>query len=479
MGFFMKIRYLLSFVLIFCCAPLLISQTQLGQYVIVGWNDLGMHCANKDFSSIVVLPPFNNLKAQVIKRGDANNIPHKMTTGYSVTYEVPGNTYSVGKTNFWTYANQLFGANLQPNIGLTGNGLTGTMTADSISFYATGIPLTPYTDANLTTEDPFQLALLKVYDANNNLLAQTTPVIPVSNEINCVSSGCHNSMAAIISGHEDRQLPTPVLCASCHPSNALGTTGPQKPLSQVIHNQHAGRTTDCYKCHPGPNTKCLRDTMNTAQGFVCDHCHGSMANVASTIANGRQPWLQEPSCNGTNNGFTCHTDAYAVNTGKLFRNSQGHSGIYCSGCHGSPHAIVTVNHGRDNVQNFNLQGENGTLRKCEVCHGIVPTGPGPHGIIRTEVKKETDETLPGNVLLQNFPNPFRGTTTIPFTIATPGKVKITICDERGNDVFRLLNEYKETGGYTLPFNLALLPSGVYFCRMTINGESYMKKLVAE
>nr|HPM91308.1 hypothetical protein [Bacteroidales bacterium] len=35
-------------------------------YVIISWNDLGMHCANKDFANICVLPPYNNLKAQVI-----------------------------------------------------------------------------------------------------------------------------------------------------------------------------------------------------------------------------------------------------------------------------------------------------------------------------------------------------------------------------------------------------------------------------
>jgi hypothetical protein len=36
------------------------------QYILIGWNDLGMHCANKDFSKIAVLPPFNNVYAQLI-----------------------------------------------------------------------------------------------------------------------------------------------------------------------------------------------------------------------------------------------------------------------------------------------------------------------------------------------------------------------------------------------------------------------------
>ena len=27
------------------------------KYIVVAWNDLGMHCANKDFSNMAILPP--------------------------------------------------------------------------------------------------------------------------------------------------------------------------------------------------------------------------------------------------------------------------------------------------------------------------------------------------------------------------------------------------------------------------------------
>jgi len=99
-------------------------------YILIGWNDLGMHCANQDFSSFVVLPPYNNVHAQAIQVGDALNPPVVLTTNFHVTYEIPGNTYSVGKTNFWEYDSLIFGVNLPDNIGLTGNGLTGTMAVE-------------------------------------------------------------------------------------------------------------------------------------------------------------------------------------------------------------------------------------------------------------------------------------------------------------------------------------------------------------
>ena len=67
-------------------------------YLIISWNDLGMHCANKDFSKICVLPPYNNLKAQVILRGNATTLPQLITSDISVNYSIPGNTISTNKT---------------------------------------------------------------------------------------------------------------------------------------------------------------------------------------------------------------------------------------------------------------------------------------------------------------------------------------------------------------------------------------------
>lgn len=366
-----------------CVAALLVvfsirtAWSQSGQYVIIGWNDLGMHCANKEFNSVVVLPPYNTMEAQVIRRGEE---PSLVKSGVTVKYDIPGNTHSVGKTDFWDYVKVLFGVQLPPNVGLTGNGLTGRLLipAGGDRFEATGIPVTPYTDMNLSTEDPYQLARLQVLDSAGNVLAKTQPVIPVSNEINCVSSGCHISPQAIVSSHpavNGYDPSGPVLCAGCHQSNALGTKGiPEaKSLSERMHSKHADKTNDCYSCHPGPKTRCLRDVMSTQKGMKCQDCHGNVANVAATIASGRRPWLDEPDCG------KCHGAAFAVESGKLYRQSHGHHGVYCSACHGSPHVIFPSREARDNQQNIALQGSAGTLQ-CVVCHGATPGEAGPHGL---------------------------------------------------------------------------------------------------
>lgn len=369
-------------------------------YIVIAWNDLGMHCANKTFANICILPPFNNQSAEVIRVGSPSLLPKVMTgtEGFTVSYEVPGNTYSVGKTDFWSYASQIFGVSLPPNIGLTGLGLSGAMADSGNYFHAKGIPVTPFLDNNLITENPYQLTLIKAYDANSQLVATTQSVIPVSNEISCISSGCHTSEMNILQMHGNvtgfNINNRPIFCASCHADPALGTTGNGSApyFSEVIHLKHGDFIqTDCYKCHPGPNTQCLRDTMHTA-GMTCVSCHGNTKNVGTTIENGRKPWLQEPSCGAT----ACHGPNYAENTGKLYRESRGHGNLFCSTCHGSPHAILPASRPEDNVQNIALQGYRGTLKKCSVCHGYNPTGAGPHGLYAITAPISGIFTIPGS-----------------------------------------------------------------------------------
>ncbi len=375
------------FIIIFLFQYAMQAQTT---YVLIGWNDLGMHCSNKNFSKIAVLPPYNNFYAQLIKKEPGQD-PQIVTSGISIEYSIPGNTYSVGKTDFWTYAQQLFGlANPLPaNVGLTGKGLTGTLDPSGDHFSASGIPLTPFPDNSLTKENPYQLIhLIAKISGTSTVLATTDAVIPVSNDMGCVQSGCHNSEQDILNRHEGVNgfnRNGPVLCANCHQDNALGTTGKGEapPFSQAMHSVHSklglpNTEATCFKCHPGPETQCLRGAMvdfpPPTTPMICQDCHGTLANVASTIRNGRRPWLDEPTCG------SCHGSNFSTETGKLFKESKGHGGLYCSACHGSPHGIWPTRVANDNIQSINLQGSAGTIRECTVCHSTVPTGPGPHGI---------------------------------------------------------------------------------------------------
>jgi hypothetical protein len=473
----MKKNFLIYFIAIISTPVLLMGflspPTPDGDYIVIGWNDLGMHCANKDFDSIVILPPYNNVKAQAIVRGNATELPQLLDEGYSIHYSIPGNTYSVGKTNFWTYDSLLFGVNLPDNIGLAGNGLNGTMVQHTGYFQVEGIPITPYTDDNHVTEDPYQLALLQLLGPDDQLLAETFPVVPVSGEINCVSSGCHGSQQDILDRHENEggfdPDNLPILCSQCHADVALGMPGNEEAgsLSFVIHDKHKEYTNDCYKCHPGPNTQCYRDVMYSG-GMVCQDCHGNMTQVAQSIENGRRPWLDEPSCG------SCHGSEYAEEPGKLFRESKGHGGLYCSACHGSPHVIFPSVNPRDNVQNIELQGHAGTLDDCTVCHGVVPQGNGPHGYnpyFLSDDATLSDLQVNGNTIAGFNPETLDytytvpvGTSNVPTTTATPNdpeaSVQITPAANLPGITYIVVTA--EDGNTTLTYSVSFVFPTVHF-----------------
>ncbi len=361
-----------------------------GEYTIIAWNDLGMHCMDPSFEDFAVLPPFNTLWAQVVRRGHEPDI----VTNVTVEYRVLSNTESASKTNFWDYAQQLFGLSqpLAQNIGLKGFGLSGEMEPAGDHYVAEGIPLTEFRDDYPNTPYPYQVAEVIARDGAGNILASTQTVIPVSTELHC--EYCHDdrgqgnpSIATgkvkqnILTLHDqqegtDLMAQRPVLCASCHSSNALGTSGQAGlgSLSLVMHDKHQSiddgtMEGTCYSCHPGPSTSCLRGTM-AAAGETCQSCHGDMADVADPA---RNPWFDMPRC------AQCHDANHSENSGTLYRFSRGHEGIYCQACHGSQHAIYPASTENDNVQSILLQGHPGTIDTCTVCHTNNPDqGEGPH-----------------------------------------------------------------------------------------------------
>ncbi len=464
------------------------APADLGAYILIGFNDLGMHCSNKDFADLAVLPPYNTFWSVLIRRGAVGQAPEVVGgPGYRVSYEFPANTYSVGKTDFWSYEDQLFGVNLPDNIGLTGNGLAGEMGWHTDHFVAEGVPLTPFDDADLVHEQPFQLALLRAYDAQDQLLATTEIVAPVSNEMTC--NACHvpqpgETVEHSILRRHDSEAGTdlvhqrPVLCANCHGSNALGLPGnPElKSLSQVMHEKHAEHTDDCYTCHPGPVTQCLRDVMNTQYGMTCQDCHGDLLEVATSIEQGRRPWLDEPRCGD------CHGANYAEEPNTLYRNSDnGHGGLFCATCHNSPHAILPSREERDNRQVVELQGHAGTLRDCAVCHGVTPGAPGPHGYYPTGLQDpDLKDDLRARV--EVAPNPMVGRAEIRYRVIDGSPIRLLISDAAGRTVRTLTSRSQTPGDHSLVWDGRdaadrSCPAGVYFVRLETGRQVASARLV--
>jgi hypothetical protein len=97
------------------------------------------------------------------------------------------------------------------------------------------------------------------------------------------------------------------------------------------------------------------------------------------------------------------------------------------------------------------------------CHVIMLTG--------------INELQLANGSISNYPNPFSTNTTIDYTLNVQGSVEVAVYDVLGNKVAVLENTaHKQGGSYKLEFDGANFKAGVYFLRLTLNGQSVTQKM---
>lgn len=96
----------------------------------------------------------------------------------------------------------------------------------------------------------------------------------------------------------------------------------------------------------------------------------------------------------------------------------------------------------------------------------------------TAVRDENGVLVPDkSKLYQNYPNPFNPVTNIDYNIGKDANVTIKVYDILGKEICTLLNSFKKRGFYTVKFNAANLPSGIYFYRLSVDGYTELKKLI--
>jgi len=95
-----------------------------------------------------------------------------------------------------------------------------------------------------------------------------------------------------------------------------------------------------------------------------------------------------------------------------------------------------------------------------------------------------DNTAPvlQNALSGNYPNPFNPETTIRFSTAQAGPVRIDIYNTRGQIVKTLVNDHREAGNHSVVFNGTdetgrSIASGVYYYKMQAGSYSSTRKMI--
>ncbi len=114
-----------------------------------------------------------------------------------------------------------------------------------------------------------------------------------------------------------------------------------------------------------------------------------------------------------------------------------------------------------------------------VVHGAAG-GVGMAGIVRVQEPTAVEDKgeLPQSFTLeQNYPNPFNPSTLIKFSLPESGVVTLKIFNSLGEETALLVNSFKERGTYSVKFNAAGLPSGIYYYKLIAGNFSEVKKMI--
>ena len=113
----------------------------------------------------------------------------------------------------------------------------------------------------------------------------------------------------------------------------------------------------------------------------------------------------------------------------------------------------------------------------------VPTPGTPNGGTTSVRENSERDNLPfGYYLSQNYPNPFNPTTHISYRISDPTNVKIVVYNLEGKEIKTLVNEYKNSGNYSIKWkglnnNSEHVSSGVYFYHIETEKFKHTKKML--
>jgi photosystem II stability/assembly factor-like uncharacterized protein len=95
----------------------------------------------------------------------------------------------------------------------------------------------------------------------------------------------------------------------------------------------------------------------------------------------------------------------------------------------------------------------------------------------TDVEDESSKIPTKFLLSQNYPNPFNPSTKIIWQSPLGSWQALKVYDVLGNEVVKLVDEYKPAGHYEVDWYASSLSSGVYFYQLKTENYSETKKMI--
>lgn len=82
-----------------------------------------------------------------------------------------------------------------------------------------------------------------------------------------------------------------------------------------------------------------------------------------------------------------------------------------------------------------------------------------------------------NTLLENYPNPFSGSTTINYSVSKNAEVELSVADLLGNKIAVIENGSKPAGSHTTVWNVDNVAGGLYLLQLKVNNQITTKKII--
>ena len=95
----------------------------------------------------------------------------------------------------------------------------------------------------------------------------------------------------------------------------------------------------------------------------------------------------------------------------------------------------------------------------------------------TSVQSKRGTSPNVHLLINNYPNPFNGSTSIQYRLPQEEEVKLEIFNMVGQSIYTIIDEKQHAGEHTKTIHLEKLPSGLYFYKITAGNFQQTKKML--
>jgi len=274
------------------------------------------------------------------------------------------------------------------------------------------------------------------------------------------------------------------LCGTCHnrsytsPINSSGGfIKHHEQWDELVATRHNEIGFDCTTCHD-PHKRTIWDGEGISQTCTAT-CHATQAatmnhSSSATCIDCHMPFAAKSGTTRGASGFKgdvrSHLFAITVDTSSMFtddgsairddgtRSASLSPAYSCLGCHNDDPA--------DGAPDKTLLA-------------AVADAAGMHSTSAVDPAAEIPTEF---ALHQNYPNPFNPSTRIVFDLPDNIEVNVAIFDVQGKIVYEIANDFMQAGKHTAVWNGRssdgkILPSGIYFTRMSTPDKSQTIKML--